>query len=292
MERAAGMLSPAMGGDIAKSRGLPEGHIPDAWRNRGLVEEGYPREEYAKGGVVHDIYAPVPQKFAEGGLFSGIFSGVLGLIGSIFGPIGSIIGGIGGKLLGGLFDKPKKGEEGEESDSGGGGGGLSSIFGLGSKLLGGFGGDKAGSVNSGGGLFSGLGSMFGFADGGTIPGYGDGDTVPAMLTPGEFVINKRTVGMFGPQFFHALQDLAKTRGAASPEVVLSGARSTLKFAEGGAVPMLPKVATAQTENKITVATVMDEESVGQFLNTKKYGEVLVNKLGSGITRRVQGGQGL
>jgi hypothetical protein len=176
----------ALGGDIAKSRGLPEGYIPESWRNRGLPEEGY-----ALGGLVNFI-------------------------------------------------------------------------------------NRA----------------RGFASGGTIPGSGDGDTVPAMLTPGEFVINKRTVGMFGPQFFHALQDLAKTRGGASPEVVLAGAQSTLKFASGGAVPRLPKVATAQTENKITVATVMDEESVGQFLNTKKYGEVLVNKLGSGITRRIQGGQGL
>ena len=137
------------------------------------------------------------------------------------------------------------------------------------------------------------GKPAGFAAGGTIPGSGDGDTVPAMLTPGEFVVNKGTVGMFGPQFFHALQDLAKTSGAsASPETVLAGAHSTLRFATGGVVPQLPKVSSATPENKITVATVMDEESVGQFLNTKKYGEVLVNKLGSGITRRMQGGQGL
>lgn len=33
----------------------------------------------------------------------------------------------------------------------------------------------------------------GFASGGAVPGIGSGDTVPAMLTPGEFVINKSSV---------------------------------------------------------------------------------------------------
>jgi len=135
-------------------------------------------------------------------------------------------------------------------------------------------------------------ALVGFATGGVIPGSSNEDTVPAMLTPGEFVVNRHTVGMFGPQFFHALQEMAKMRGVASPESVLAGTHGALKFASGGTVPKLPKVSSQVTEQKITVANVMDEESVGQFLNTKKYGEVLVNKLGSGVTRRMMGGQGI
>ena len=30
-----------------------------------------------------------------------------------------------------------------------------------------------------------------FANGGSVPGYGEQDTVPALLTPGEFVVNKK-----------------------------------------------------------------------------------------------------
>lgn len=37
--------------------------------------------------------------------------------------------------------------------------------------------------------------MMHFQDGGLVPGYGNNDTVPALLTPGEFVLNKGAVGM-------------------------------------------------------------------------------------------------
>jgi len=191
----------------------------------------------------------------------------------------------------------------------------SGISGIGSSLWSGI-----SSIGSGiGSLFSGIGSWFGslfnrgglvrklagggyiadwgvsrYSNGGPIGGAGTTDTVPAMLTPGEFVVNRQTVGMFGPQFFHALQDMAKFKGVASPESVLAGMSGTLKFAAGGAVPIpkLPNVAVPTTEHKITVANVMDEESVGQFLNTKKYGEVLVNKLGGGVSQRLLRGQGV
>lgn len=36
-----------------------------------------------------------------------------------------------------------------------------------------------------------------FATGGIVPGQGNGDTVPAMLTPGEFVINKKSANAIG-----------------------------------------------------------------------------------------------
>ena len=37
-----------------------------------------------------------------------------------------------------------------------------------------------------------------FASGGSVPGYGEKDTVPALLTPGEFVVNKKATQKNGP----------------------------------------------------------------------------------------------
>lgn len=37
-----------------------------------------------------------------------------------------------------------------------------------------------------------------FASGGSVPGYGEKDTVPALLTPGEFVVNKAATQKHGP----------------------------------------------------------------------------------------------
>ena len=42
------------------------------------------------------------------------------------------------------------------------------------------------------------------AAGGGVPGVGDADTVPAMLTPGEWVINKSSVAKFGNTFMDAV----------------------------------------------------------------------------------------
>lgn len=57
------------------------------------------------------------------------------------------------------------------------------------------------NLASGGGFFSVIGKIFGFAEGGRVPGTGSGDTVPAMLTPGEFVIRKSIVDKMGSSFF-------------------------------------------------------------------------------------------
>lgn len=43
-----------------------------------------------------------------------------------------------------------------------------------------------------------------FANGGKVPGAGNRDTVPAMLTPGEFVLNKQAVNDIGVNNLHAL----------------------------------------------------------------------------------------
>ena len=44
----------------------------------------------------------------------------------------------------------------------------------------------------------------GLASGGVVPGSGSGDTVPAMLTPGEFVIKKSSVGKIGTGALHSM----------------------------------------------------------------------------------------
>ena len=44
-----------------------------------------------------------------------------------------------------------------------------------------------------------------FAKGGHVPGSGSGDTVPAMLTPGEYVLDKRTVNRVGANNLRKLQ---------------------------------------------------------------------------------------
>ncbi len=59
----------------------------------------------------------------------------------------------------------------------------------------------------------------GFASGGLVGGVGSGDTVPAMLTPGEFVINKKTAQTIGQG---RLNNLNRVQHFANGGVVKSG----------------------------------------------------------------------
>ena len=70
-----------------------------------------------------------------------------------------------------------------------------------------------------GGLFGGRGAAkknqggpIGFARGGVVPGTGNRDTVPAMLTPGEFVIKKSSVGKIGAGSLAAMNENRYARG--------------------------------------------------------------------------------
>jgi len=58
----------------------------------------------------------------------------------------------------------------------------------------------------------GLSFEFTYAKGGHVPGSGSGDTVPALLTPGEFVINKnarkKLENKFGPDVLHKMNKFA------------------------------------------------------------------------------------
>ena len=63
-----------------------------------------------------------------------------------------------------------------------------------------------GAVSLGRSAFRAIPKVLGKANGGVVPGSGSGDTVPAMLTPGEFVINKQSASRIG---FAALSKLNK-----------------------------------------------------------------------------------
>ena len=70
-----------------------------------------------------------------------------------------------------------------------------------------------------------LKKSFGFASGGYVPGSGNGDTVPAMLTPGEFVVNKKSAQAFGYGNLESVNKYAKGG-------IVNGVQ---RFAEGGSV---------------------------------------------------------
>lgn len=71
------------------------------------------------------------------------------------------------------------------------------------------------------GTFSGF---FGFNDGGFVPGSGNTDNVPALLTPGEFVINKASAQAYGYDKLSNINKYAK-----------GGRVGRARFAEGGPV---------------------------------------------------------
>ncbi len=75
------------------------------------------------------------------------------------------------------------------------------IFGTLGKFAGGFGGQLAGA-----------GGPRAFASGGLVPGTGNRDTVPAMLTPGEFVIRKSSVGKIGTNRLSAMNAKGYNKG--------------------------------------------------------------------------------
>ena len=54
-----------------------------------------------------------------------------------------------------------------------------------------------------------------FAPGGLVPGYGFRDSVPAMLTPGEFVLNRNAVSALGVQTLRAVNSSPRAAVAAA-----------------------------------------------------------------------------
>ncbi|MGZ4954138.1 MAG: tape measure protein, partial [Methylobacter sp.] len=103
-----------------------------------------------------------------------------------------------------------------------------------------------------------------FAIGGSVPGVGDGDTVPAMLTPGEWVINKASVAKYGNAFMDAVN-----RGVL-PKGFNAGGPVTPP-ASGGSVVVQFKAPDGQTAH----AQFDSQSDVNQFLK--------VIKLSGGVT---------
>ena len=68
------------------------------------------------------------------------------------------------------------------------------------------------------------------AEGGVVPGEGDSDSVPTMLTPGEFVVRKSAVNVFGEGFFHMIN---RMKSFSMPKFNMGG--MVQAFAQGGGV---------------------------------------------------------
>lgn len=79
-------------------------------------------------------------------------------------------------------------------------------------------------VGVGRGVAAGLLPRFGKGD--VVPGHGDGDTIPAMLTPGEFIIRKRSAQSLGVTVLRHMNETGDLPG-----------RPTQMFATGGYVGM-------------------------------------------------------
>lgn len=73
----------------------------------------------------------------------------------------------------------------------------------------------------------------GFADGGPVPGAGNKDSVPAMLMPGEFVLNKKTVSKIGVGKLNAMNN------GGTPDTK----NGVQFFADGGYVSIRPDEGT-------------------------------------------------
>jgi hypothetical protein len=89
-----------------------------------------------------------------------------------------------------------------------------------------------------------------FATGGKVPGSGNGDTVPALLTPGEFVINKQASQRYAPFLTHI------NRGAVG------------QFAEGLNGVTTPKVSYSQADMNPGFRVTQDASGKVNFRNAR------------------------
>jgi TP901 family phage tail tape measure protein len=89
-----------------------------------------------------------------------------------------------------------------------------------------------------------------FATGGKVPGSGNGDTVPALLTPGEFVINKEASQKYAPFLTHI------NRGAVG------------QFAEGINGVTTPRVSYSQADMNPGFRVTQDASGKVNFRNAR------------------------
>ena len=96
---------------------------------------------------------------------------------------------------------------------------------------------------------------FSFAGGGTIPGQGDNDSVAAMLTPGEFVVNKKASQKYAKLLSQLNTNKFNVGGpVASPAITMGGAGGfSPKIGinvRGDSVNMIMKSVTGQLQQQL------------------------------------------
>jgi hypothetical protein len=111
----------------------------------------------------------------------------------------------------------------------------------------------------------------GFALGGPVPGSGNRDSVPAMLTPGEYVLNRRMVGEMG-----GTSSLERLRRA------LRGPRSFVQggighFAGGGPVAQMGTSAAGGTGSEHRVVLEVTDEVVARVMESSRGGQIIVRQ---------------
>ena len=167
-------------------------------------------------------------------------------------------------------------------------GAFSSIWGVVSGLFTRLSGMVTGLFSKVGTLLTSLVRFIPFQTGGKIRGTKNEDAVPALLTPGEWVINKKAVQKYGDAFLRAINEglLPKPAipivNATTPRVRVL--QSPMRFASGGPVPNVRYESAATPE--VTVVTVFDESELDKYYGSTRYGRVITDRIGDKIVRRL------
>jgi hypothetical protein len=115
---------------------------------------------------------------------------------------------------------------------------------------------------------------FGFAQGGAVPGSGNGDSVRAMLTPGEFVLNKKMVSAMGGLVALERMRLALRGGG---NVVRGGVSH---FAEGGIVAGSPTLAAVGAGGDVTrVIVELEDGLIARQIENGPAGRAVIRSIG-------------
>ena len=120
-----------------------------------------------------------------------------------------------------------------------------------------------------------IGGRLPFATGGKVPGVGDSDTVPAMVTPGEFIINKKSAQKIGYGKLHGLNKYAK--GGVAGETPGSPIGTGIKRGGGEIVNSLEEVAKIIKEVGDQVRVDLGGVSVGREERSNKLGSFSPSK---------------
>lgn len=98
--------------------------------------------------------------------------------------------------------------------------------------------------------------------GGDVPGSGNTDTVPAMLTPGEFIVNKETTEKYRP----FLEQINKGLSPANISVDRDPVSNILKLNEGGIV----------NNQQVSPISIVQNKEISKVVNETKTTEAIQN----------------